>query len=149
MLGRRLGRRLRRGDLVFLSGPLGSGKTTFVRGLAAGLRCGGNSAVRSPTFKILNTYKGERFPLFHLDLYRVERFAPLLPMVEECLEKGAVAVEWPERIGSRLKPAWLVRLRFHPRGSSARRIHVCRRLSPPPAARRRSPPAAARLCEKL
>jgi len=100
-LGARLGRMLRVGDWIALTGPLGAGKTTLVRGLARGLGAGGR--VASPTFTLLHVYRG-RIPLFHLDLYRLEGEAALADVAdpEELAAEGAVAVEWADRA-----PAWM------------------------------------------
>ena len=70
-LGRALGRRLSAGDVVLLAGPLGAGKTAFVRGLAEGLGCAADE-VSSPTFTLVQEYRGGRLPLVHVDLYRLD-----------------------------------------------------------------------------
>ena len=89
-----LARRLDRGYLLLLSGELGAGKTRFVQGVAKGL--GISDAVTSPTFTIVNEYRG-RLPLFHIDLYRLERFPEEDIDLDEMLEKGVAAVEWWEK----------------------------------------------------
>jgi tRNA threonylcarbamoyladenosine biosynthesis protein TsaE len=92
---------LRAGDVVTLSGPLGAGKTRFVSGLAHALAPG--SHVRSPSFTLVNEIAG-RTPLFHLDLYRLERTRDVEGLgLEEYAERGVVVVEW----GERLPLAWL------------------------------------------
>jgi tRNA threonylcarbamoyladenosine biosynthesis protein TsaE len=68
-LGEQWGREAQRGWLIGLSGDLGAGKTQLVKGIARGL--GITARVHSPTFALLNEYGGGRFPLFHLDLYRL------------------------------------------------------------------------------
>jgi len=94
--GERLGRTLRRGDLLLLVGPLGAGKTTFVRGLARG--AGSGDAVASPTFVLVRNYRG-RVPLAHVDLYRLDRAPELRDLgLEELLDEGAVVVEWGDRL---------------------------------------------------
>lgn len=95
-LGGRLGAALARGDWVALVGPLGSGKTTLVRGIARGLDVQGR--VASPTFTLLHVYRG-RLPLLHLDLYRLEAEADLDDVAdpEELTAEGAVVVEWADR----------------------------------------------------
>lgn len=94
--GARLGRRLRRGDLVLLIGELGAGKTTFVRGLAAGM--GAQGPVMSPTFQLVRVYPGPVL-LAHVDLYRLESNSELADLgLEELLESGAVVVEWGDRL---------------------------------------------------
>jgi tRNA threonylcarbamoyladenosine biosynthesis protein TsaE len=98
-LGEWLAAGLVAGDVLVLSGPLGSGKTRLVAGLARGL--GIRSRVRSPSFTLLNEYRGS-LVLHHLDLYRLE--APDVDGLglEELVDEGVLAVEWGERL-----PAWL------------------------------------------
>lgn len=96
-LGAALGRVLRdqdaRGAVVGLAGPLGSGKTCFVQGLARGLGTGGY--VRSPTFTLVHEYPGP-LPLHHVDLYRIGPAEADALGLEEILEgDGVTAVEWP------------------------------------------------------
>src|SRR4051812_27800800 len=69
-VGRELAAGLSVGSVVLLFGDLGAGKTAFVRGLAEGLGIGAD-AVSSPTFTIMQEYRGGRLPLFHVDLYRL------------------------------------------------------------------------------
>ncbi len=94
-LGQRLGRLLRPGDVVLLSGELGAGKTVFVQGVARGL--GYQGAVSSKSFVLLGEYPG-RIKLYHADLYRLEapEQAAELALDELCAD-GALVVEWPER----------------------------------------------------
>jgi tRNA threonylcarbamoyladenosine biosynthesis protein TsaE len=94
----RLGARLRPGDLVALSGPLGAGKTVFVRGLAAGLGVD-PSWVRSPTFVLHHVY-GSPPRLHHLDLFRLGAGASVVPLdLDSLLDTAPVAVEWAELAG--------------------------------------------------
>ena len=94
-LGEALGPRLEPGDVIALEGPLGAGKTRFVAGLAAGLDV--KARVRSPTFTLVNEYRG-RIPLLHVDLYRLEpREVPGLAL-EERSEIAALVVEWADRL---------------------------------------------------
>ena len=98
-LGRALGGLLRGGEILGLSGDLGSGKTCFVHGLAEGLGVVGNSWVRSPTFTLINEYDG-RLPLIHVDLFRVAQGAEMEDLhLEEYFASGGVCVvEWFERL---------------------------------------------------
>lgn len=90
---------LRPGDLIGLEGDLGAGKTTFVRGLAAGMGIDPRR-VRSPTFTLVNEYGGGAIPLYHLDLYRLELSAVDRVALREYLYgDGVCAVEWIERLG--------------------------------------------------
>ena len=98
-LGEELARDLRAGDIVLLRGELGMGKTMLARGLAAGLGVPRDD-VHSPTFTLVNPYRG-RYPVYHVDLYRIERPAELEELgLEEILGGDGVAiVEWAERLG--------------------------------------------------
>ncbi len=95
-VGADLGRRLRPGDVVTLFGELGSGKTVFVKGLCRAL--GVRDEVHSPTFTMVHEYEG-RWPVIHVDLYRVHRSEELMSLgVEDWSRSGAVVlVEWAER----------------------------------------------------
>ena len=96
LAGRRLGERLREGDVVLLSGELGAGKTTFVRGVARGT--GSDAWVASPTFQLVRVYSG-RVQLAHVDLYRIESPGELKDLgLEELAQQGAVVVEWGDRL---------------------------------------------------
>ena len=99
---------LQAGDVVALSGPLGAGKTTLVRGVLAALGHAGE--VPSPTFAIIQPYDAIRLPIAHADLYRIEDTAELQELgLEDQLLDGALLVEWPERAG---EAAWPQALRL-------------------------------------
>ncbi len=94
--GEELAASLRAGDLLLLTGELGAGKTTFVRGLARGL--GSSAGVQSPTFQLVRVYPG-RIQLAHVDLYRLESGSDLTDLgLDDLLEEGVVAVEWGDRL---------------------------------------------------
>jgi tRNA threonylcarbamoyladenosine biosynthesis protein TsaE len=94
--GERFGKRLRAGDMVLLTGELGAGKTTFVRGVARGTAS--VAPVASPTFQLVRVYPG-RVQLAHVDLYRIERPSELGDLgLDELLDQGAVVVEWGDRL---------------------------------------------------
>lgn len=99
-LGEAWGRAAQRGWVIALSGELGAGKTQLVRGVARGL--GVTARVHSPTFTLVNEYRGGRLRLFHLDLYRLETREQILSAgLEEFLPPDGVAViEWAEKIAS-------------------------------------------------
>lgn len=89
---------LKAGDVLLLSGNLGAGKTTFVRGLAEGLGIDPRE-VSSPTFTIVHEYRGGRLTLYHADLYRLERTATEDVGLEEMgAADGVLAIEWPDRL---------------------------------------------------
>lgn len=96
----RLAATLRAGDVVTVSGELGAGKTTFVRGAARAL--GVDAPVTSPTYTVGNRYEG-RVPVSHIDLYRFESVsAPEWGDLEPYFEDAVCFVEWPEAAGSGL-----------------------------------------------
>ncbi|HXM69595.1 MAG TPA: tRNA (adenosine(37)-N6)-threonylcarbamoyltransferase complex ATPase subunit type 1 TsaE [Thermoanaerobaculia bacterium] len=95
-VGEHLGKRLQTGDVVLLTGELGAGKTTFVRGVTRG--AGSAAPVASPTFQLVRVYPG-RVQLAHVDLYRVEQLSELADLgLEELTEQGAVVIEWGDRL---------------------------------------------------
>jgi tRNA threonylcarbamoyladenosine biosynthesis protein TsaE len=96
-LGESWGRAAKRGLVLALSGDLGAGKTQLVKGLARGLGC--PARVHSPTFTLVNEYRGDRLTLFHLDLYRLETLAQIQAAgLEEFLQPdGVTVIEWAER----------------------------------------------------
>jgi tRNA threonylcarbamoyladenosine biosynthesis protein TsaE len=93
--GRKLGTLLRGGEIIGLTGELGTGKTCFAHGLAEGLEVEKNTWLRSPTFTLINEYHG-RLPIYHIDLYRVaapqEREGLDLP--DYLFSAGVAVVEW-------------------------------------------------------
>ena len=92
----RLARHIGRGDLLLLSGELGAGKTTFVRGLARGMAV--SDDVMSPTFQLVRIYAGP-IPLAHVDLYRLVDAGDLADLgLDDLLDGGAVVVEWGDRL---------------------------------------------------
>jgi tRNA threonylcarbamoyladenosine biosynthesis protein TsaE len=117
-LGERLAAGLGAGDLVVLSGPLGAGKTVFVRGLARGLGVAG--PVTSPTFVIAREHRplpgGAGVPLVHVDAYRLGGAAELDDLdLDTDLAEAVVAVEWGEGVAERLAARHLlVRLTRRP-----------------------------------
>ena len=96
----RLGGLLRLSDLICLQGDLGAGKTTFVQGLAQGW--GSLDAVSSPTFVLVNEYsRPDASQLFHMDAYRLESATEAAELdIDSMLARGALIVEWAERVVS-------------------------------------------------
>ncbi len=121
--GERIGKRLGAGDMVLLTGELGAGKTTFVRGVARGV--GSTAPVASPTFQLVRVYPG-RVQLAHVDLYRIENSTELGDLgLEELLDQGAVVVEW----GDRLEAAGAALIHIEHLGGDRRLIRTNRDLS--------------------
>lgn len=103
--GRSLAPHLRPGDVVALSGELGAGKTSFARGILAGL--GLEDEAPSPSFAIVIPYSPPdvTMPVVHVDLYRLEDDAEIEELgLEDALYDSALLIEWPERMGDRLWP---------------------------------------------
>jgi tRNA threonylcarbamoyladenosine biosynthesis protein TsaE len=110
-LGARIAERLQRGDVVVVSGEVGAGKTTLIRGACRAL--GVDGPVTSPTFTIGQRYGGGRLPVSHLDLYRLQSLEGEDPaLLDDYLGPDGVAfVEWPAAGAERLgRPALEVRI---------------------------------------
>ena len=121
-VARELSATLRAGDVVLLSGDLGAGKTTFVRGLAEGLGIDPRE-VSSPTFTLVHEYRGNGLTLYHADLYRLESAATDdLGLEEIGVNDGVLAIEWPDRLSHELPGATVVRLEMV--NDSSRRITI-------------------------
>lgn len=97
---KKLGSMLHAGDIIAYKGGLGAGKTTFTRGLAIGLGLGDN--VFSPTFSLVNEYKGKNISLYHFDMYRISGEDDLesTGFYDYPFEDNIVAVEWSENIAN-------------------------------------------------
>ena len=119
-LGAAVARLLGVGDAVLLSGDLGAGKSTLARGLVRALTTP-TEEVPSPTFTLVQQYDA-RPPLWHFDLYRLERADEAYELgLDEALDEGAIVVEWPQRLGARLPPDRLdIELLIVPEGRLAR-----------------------------
>ena len=122
-LGEALGRQLRAGDLVGLCGPLGAGKTTFVRGLAKGLDIHPATVVRSPSFTLCHEYRG-RLTVLHQDWYRLHdaRQADALDLLESTDRSSVGLVEWADLFPSVLPPH-TIWVRMDPLGEG-RRVRI-------------------------
>jgi tRNA threonylcarbamoyladenosine biosynthesis protein TsaE len=118
--GRALAGKLSAGDVLLLNGDLGAGKTAFVRGVAEGLGVSRDD-VSSPTFTLIQEYRGGRLTLFHADLYRINdpREFDELGLDEIAIE-GVLAVEWAERLPG--PPRHAVRISIEHAGDNERRI---------------------------
>jgi tRNA threonylcarbamoyladenosine biosynthesis protein TsaE len=99
-LGARLAGQLSIGDVVFLRGDLGAGKTTLARGLI-GAWTGSDEEAPSPTYTLVQTYDGPRGALWHIDLYRLNDPDDVLELgLDEAYESAVTLIEWPERLGA-------------------------------------------------
>lgn len=98
-LGRRIGSRLKGGEVFAICGPLGSGKTHLIKGIAAGAGAVDRENVTSPTFVIVNQYRG-RFEIYHIDAYRIGSLAEfeMLGFDDFCYPQSVVLIEWADKI---------------------------------------------------
>jgi tRNA threonylcarbamoyladenosine biosynthesis protein TsaE len=120
--GEALAAELTPGTVVLLFGNLGAGKTAFVRGMAAGLGIDPQE-VTSPTFTLVQEYRGGRLPLFHVDLYRLRaNEVDDLGLDEMVGEGGVTAIEWPDRLPREFDQ--VVTVRIEPGEDSLRTITV-------------------------
>jgi tRNA threonylcarbamoyladenosine biosynthesis protein TsaE len=121
-LGKRLGEFLMPGDFIALVGELGTGKTRFVQGIAAGLSVDPGLPVTSPTYSLLHIHRG-RLPLFHFDLYRLKGAGDLedLGFEEYFYGEGVSVVEWADRLEEKMPDGRLV-ITFSHLGEEERNI---------------------------
>jgi tRNA threonylcarbamoyladenosine biosynthesis protein TsaE len=120
--GRSFAAELQAGDVVLIDGPLGAGKTAFVRGLAEGL--GADPAeVSSPTFTILQQYRSTPI-LYHADLYRLTAAETADLGLEETGLDGVLAVEWPDRWDA--KPRSAIQVVIEDLGGADRNVSIRR-----------------------
>ena len=122
-LGRRMAAAVPGGALIAFTGGLGAGKTAFCRGLAEGLGC--TDPVSSPTFAIVNYYRGPR-PMAHFDLYRIHTEADLAAAgFYDYLDAGAVvAAEWSENLAPLLEQEQPIQVDIQTVDGQTRRITI-------------------------
>jgi tRNA threonylcarbamoyladenosine biosynthesis protein TsaE len=124
--GFELGMRLEGGEILLLSGPLGAGKTLFVKGMSVALGVA-EDEVTSPSFTLVNLYDG-RLRLYHIDLYRLDEGASAAHAVDldELLSDGGavIVIEWAERMGPYPLPGNVWRIGISGDGDSPRYINV-------------------------
>ena len=114
-LGEKLSQKLNPKSIVLLQGPIGAGKTSFVKGIAKGLSI--YEDITSPTFALSHHYNSGKIPLIHLDLYRLENVdmakEVFLSEEEEAQENQAILViEWPELIQSFIENFWKIEISY-------------------------------------
>lgn len=124
-IGRALGAVLKGGEFVALEGPLGAGKTQFVKGLATGLGVPEDEPVVSPTFVLVREYVG-RLKLYHFDAYRLSGAAELLALgLEEMAAdpQAVLAIEWADRTPAAI-PGQACRVELTHAGADERRLRI-------------------------
>ena len=119
----KLGSMLKDGDIIAYKGGLGAGKTTFTRGLAIGLGLG--DSVTSPTFALVNEYRGKSITLYHFDMYRIESEDDLesTGFYDYPFEENVAAIEWSENIAEFL-PKHTIYITINSSGENEREILI-------------------------
>ena len=115
ILGEKFSQRLNPQSVVLLQGPIGAGKTSFVKGIAKGLSI--SDEITSPTFALSHHYKSGKIPLIHLDLYRIENISSAKEIFfseeEEAIQNQAVLIiEWPELVESHIENFWKIKISY-------------------------------------
>lgn len=102
-LGEKLGKTLKRGDVIALVGDLGTGKTCLTQGIARGVGIASDEVVNSPSYILINEYNGA-IPIYHIDLYRLEKSEEIAELgLSEYIEgDGICIIEWAERMSDLL-----------------------------------------------
>jgi len=123
--GRRIGSQLKGGEVVAVCGPLGSGKTHLIKGIAAGAGAKEQKLVNSPTFVIVNEYTG-RLDIYHIDAYRLDSVSEfeMLGFDDFCYPESVVLIEWADKIESVLKTLDYIRIELEHISVNKRAIHV-------------------------
>jgi tRNA threonylcarbamoyladenosine biosynthesis protein TsaE len=124
--GRRFGALLKGGEVVALVGTLGTGKTHFIKGAAAGLGAAELAAVNSPTFVLMNEYEGRegRLVVYHIDAYRLQSPAELeaLGFADCCRPDAVILIEWADKVLAALEGIDYIRIDFSHEGPQDRKI---------------------------
>jgi tRNA threonylcarbamoyladenosine biosynthesis protein TsaE len=132
-LGRKVGSQLKGGEVIAVCGILGSGKTHLIKGIVSGVGTAESKKVTSPTFVIINEYKGRpasgrshRLDIYHIDAYRLETIAEfeMIGFDDYCQPGSVVLIEWADKIESALKDIDYIRAELFHAGESKRKIHI-------------------------
>lgn len=122
--GKKLGALLSGGDVVALSGPLGSGKTWFSKGIGLGLDVDPGEVIVSPSFSLVNEYRG-RHILYHLDFYRLDSLSDIISIgIDEYFnEESVVVIEWADRC-KEILPDGFIEVNIDILGENERSIEI-------------------------
>lgn len=113
------------GEVIAVCGPLGSGKTHLIKGIAAGAGAGDQKRISSPTFVIVNEYSG-RLDIYHIDAYRLSSVSDfeMLGFDDFCYPQSVVLIEWADKVESALQDLDCLRIELEHAGPATRKIHV-------------------------
>ena len=122
-LGEKIGSLLKPGDILAMTGTLAAGKTTITKGIAKSLGVKGN--ITSPTFCLVSEYEGEKMPLYHMDVYRLEGEEDFVNLgVEDMLYgNGVCIIEWSEKVKKEL-PQKSILVEITPQEDGSRKIKI-------------------------
>ena len=124
-LGKKIGQCLKGGEIIALVGPLGSGKTHLIKGIAAGAGAQDPQHVNSPTFVIVNEYEA-RFHIYHIDAYRIDSPSDFdsLGFDDYCCPDSVVLIEWADKVSTQLTGIDLINIRLEHEGQKSRNIKI-------------------------
>jgi len=124
-LGLKVGSQLKGGEVIAICGTLGSGKTHLIKGISAGAGAAESKKVTSPTFVIINEYKG-RLDIYHIDAYRLESISEfeMLGFDDYCQSQSVVLIEWADKVESAIENVNCIRVELSHAGESKRKIHI-------------------------
>jgi tRNA threonylcarbamoyladenosine biosynthesis protein TsaE len=123
--GRKVGSQLKGGEVIAICGALGSGKTHLIKGIASGVGAAESKKVTSPTFVIINEYKG-RLDIYHIDAYRLGSISEfeMIGFDDYCQPQSVVLIEWADKIESALENMDYIRVELFHAEKSKRKIHI-------------------------
>jgi tRNA threonylcarbamoyladenosine biosynthesis protein TsaE len=123
--GRRIGSQLKGGEVIAVFGPLGSGKTHLIKGIASGAGAEDYRHVNSPTFVIVNEYSG-RLDIYHIDAYRLNSVSEfeMLGFDDYCYPQSVVLIEWADKVESAIQNIDYIRIELEHAGRTKREIHL-------------------------
>ena len=123
--GRKIGSQLKGGEVIAICGQLGSGKTHLIKGIAAGAGAKDSNSVNSPTFVLVNEYKG-RLDVYHIDAYRLNSASEfeMLGFDDFCYPQSVVLIEWADKVKSVLQQINCIEVELSHAGQTERKIHI-------------------------